>query len=211
MAYQNSLRQQMVKCCQRLDQLGFVAATDGNVSARLDDGRIMITPSMLPKGEVKESQLLICNPEGMVLAGRGKPSSEIKMHLYAYRMRPDIKAIVHAHPPAATGFATAGISLTDPVLPEVVLTVGSVPLAKYATPSTDEVPKSIAPYIKKQNAILLANHGVLTLGKDLTEALHRMERVEHLARIMLAARQLGGARKLNRNQIKKLLDTFKII
>lgn len=205
------IRYQIIKTCLRLDQLGFVAATDGNVSVKLDSGRIMITPSLLPKGEIEESQLLICNPEGRVLAGRGKPSSEIKMHLYAYRMRPDIKAVVHAHPPAATGFAAAGISLIDPVLPEVILTVGPVPLAKYATPSTDEVPRSIAPYIKKHNAILLANHGVLTFGQDLTEALHRMERVEHLARIMLAANQLGGARKLNKNQIKKLLDTFKII
>jgi len=211
MLYQNLSRQQIIQACRRLDQLGFVAATDGNVSARLDGGRIMITPSMLPKGEIKESKLLICNSEGRVLAGRGKPSSEIKMHLYTYRMRPDIKAVVHAHPPVATAFATAGIALTDPVLPEVVLTVGPVPLAKYATPSTDEVPKSIAPYIKKHNAILLANHGVLTMGKDVTEALHRMERVEHLARIMLAAGQLGGARKLNKNQIKKLLDTFKFI
>ncbi|MDQ7798878.1 MAG: class II aldolase/adducin family protein [Candidatus Edwardsbacteria bacterium] len=211
MVYQNSLRQQMVKCCQRLDQLGFVAATDGNVSARLDGGGIMITPSMLSKGEIKGSQLLICNLEGKTLAGRGRPSSEIKMHLYAYRMRPDIKAVVHAHPPAATAFATAGIPLTDPVLPEVILTVGPVPLAKYATPSTDEVPRSIAPHIKKHNAILLANHGVLTLGKDVAEALHRMERVEHLARVMLAAGQLGGAKKLDKKQIKKLLDTFKII
>ncbi len=143
------------------------------------------------------------------MAGRGNPSSEIKMHLYVYRMRPDIKAVVHAHPPTATAFATAGISLTDPVLPEVMLTVGPVPLTKYATPSTDEVPKSIAPYIKKNNAILLANHGVLTLGKDVTEALHRMERVEHLAKIILVAEQLGGARKLNKNQLNKLLDTFK--
>lgn len=211
MVYQNSLRKQIVKCCQRLDQLGFVAATDGNVSARLDDGRIMITPSMLSKGEIKESQLLICNPEGSVLAGRGKPSSEIKMHLYVYRMRPDIKAVVHAHPTTSTAFAAAGIPLLDPVLPEVILTVGPVPLAKYATPSTDEVPRSIAPYIKTHNAILLANHGVLTFGNNLDEALHRMERVEHLARIMLTARQLGGARKLNKNQIKKLLDTFKFI
>ncbi len=211
MIYQSALRQQIIKCCRRLDQLGFVAATDGNVSVKLDGSRILITPSMLSKGEIEKSQLLICSPDGKVLAGKGEPSSEIKMHLYVYRMRPDIKAIVHAHPPAATGFAAAGRALTDPVLPEVILTVGPVPLAKYATPSTDEVPKSIAPYIKKHNAILLANHGVLTLGKDVAEALHRMERVEHLARIMLTAGQLGGAKKMNKNQIKKLLDSFKII
>ncbi|MBU1355851.1 MAG: class II aldolase/adducin family protein [Candidatus Edwardsbacteria bacterium] len=211
MLYQNLLRQQIIKACRRLDQLGFVAASDGNVSSRVDDKDILITPSGLAKGELGPEQILLTDIEGRIIRGEGSTSSEIKMHLYAYRMRPDIKAVVHAHPPTATGFATAGISLTDPVLPEVILTVGPVPLAKYATPSTDEVPKSIAPYIKKHNAILLANHGVLTLGKDVTEALHRMERVEHLAKIMLVAGQLGGARKLNKNQLNKLLDTFKFI
>ena len=211
MLYQNLSRQQIIKACRRLDQLGFVAASDGNVSSRVDDKDILITPSGLAKGELGPDQILLTDIEGRIIRGEGSASSEIKMHLYVYRMRPDIKAVVHAHPPTATGFATAGISLTDPILPEVVLTVGPVPLAKYATPSTNEVPKSIAPYIKKHNAILLANHGVLTLGKDVTEALHRMERVEHLAKIMLVAGQLGGARKLNKTQLRKLLDTFKFI
>jgi L-fuculose-phosphate aldolase len=201
----------IVIACRRLDHLGFVAATDGNVSVRLDDGRILITPSMLAKGEIKESQLLVCNMEGKVLAGKGKASSEIKMHLYAYRLRPDINAVVHAHPPVATGFATAGKVLTEPTLPEVILTVGPVPLARYATPSTDEVPGSIAPYVKKHNAMLLSNHGVLALGKDVTEALHRMERVEHLAKVTLVAEQLGGPKKLSKKELKTLLDTFNII
>lgn len=199
------IKKQIIKTCRRLDQLGFVAATDGNVSARLDDGRILITPSMLAKADIIEGQLLVCNMEGKVLIGKGTASSEIKMHLYAYRMRSDVRAIVHAHPPTATGFATAGISLADPVLPELVLTVGTVPLAKYATPSTEEVPKSIAPYIKKHNAILLANHGVLTMGKDITEALHRMERVEHLAKVLLTAKQVGFPRTINKKEIGKLL------
>jgi len=211
MANDKYLRRQVIKACQRLDRLGFVAATDGNISVKFDAERILITPSMLPKGEIKESQLLVCNMEGKVLAGKGKASSEIKMHLYAYRLRSDIKAVVHAHPPVATGFATAGISLTEPVLPEVILTVGPIPLARYATPSTDEVSKSISPYIKKHNAMLLSNHGVLALGKDITEALNRMERVEHLAKIMLTAGLLGGARKLNKKELQALLDTFKII
>ena len=211
MANDKLLRHQVIKACQRLDHLGFVAATDGNVSSRLDDDRILITPSMLPKGDIKASQLLVCNMEGKILSGKGKASSEIKMHLFAYRMRPDIKAVVHAHPPAATAFSTAGKALTEPVLPEVILSVGPVPLARYATPSTDEVPRSISPYIKKHNAILLSNHGVLAMGKDITEALHRMERVEHLAKIILTAGLLGGARKLNKKELQVLLDTFKII
>lgn len=205
------LRNQIINVCRRLDQLGFVAATDGNVSVRLDDGRILITPSMLAKGEIKGSLLLVCNMEGKVLSGKGKASSEIKMHLYAYRIRPDIKAVVHAHPPTATGFATAGKAMTEPFLPEVILTVGPIPLARYATPSTEEVPKSIAPYIKKHNAMLLSNHGVLALGKDVTEALYRMERVEHQAKVLLAAKQLGGPRKLDKKELLALLDTFKII
>jgi L-fuculose-phosphate aldolase len=201
-----SSKKQIIKVCQRLDTLGFVPATDGNVSVRLSKDKILITPSMLAKGEIKESQLLLTDLEGRVLQGKGRPSSEIKMHLHAYRMRPDIKAIVHTHPPFATAFAAAGKSLMAPLLPEVVLLVGPVPLAKYATPSTDEVPRSIAPLIKKHQVILLANHGVLALGKDLGEALQRTERTEHLAKITFLARSLGGERRLVKKEIIKLLD-----
>ncbi len=199
-------RKEMVRVCRQLDALGFVPATDGNVSVRLDGGRILITPSMLRKGNIKESQLLVTDLEGKVLAGRGKPSSEIKMHLYTYKMRPDIKAIVHAHPPFATAFAAAGLDLRAPLLPEVVLTVGPVPLAPYATPSTEEVPRSIAPLIKKHQALLLANHGVLALGRNLEEALQRMERVEHLAKISFLAREIKRPQYLNKKQLQGLLD-----
>ena len=199
-------RKEILRVCRKLDALGFVPATDGNVSARLDGKRILITPSLLRKGDVRESQLLATDMAGKVLAGRGRPSSEIKMHLYAYKMRPDVKAIVHAHPPFATAFAAAGLDLTAPLLPEVVLTVGPVPLAKYATPSTEEVPRSIAPFIKKHQALLLANHGVLALGQNLEEALQRMERVEHLAKISFLALILGRPKHLNKIQLQGLLD-----
>ncbi|MDP2808081.1 MAG: class II aldolase/adducin family protein [bacterium] len=199
-------RKEILRVCRKLDALGFVPATDGNVSVRLDDKRILITPSMLRKGDIKESQLLVTAMEGRVLAGRGKPSSEIRMHLYAYKMRPDVKAIVHAHPPFATAFAAAGLDLKAPLLPEVVLTVGPVPLAPYATPSTEEVPRSIALLIKKHQALLLANHGVLALGQNLEEALQRMERVEHLAKISFLARALARPKYLNKKQVKKVLD-----
>ncbi|MBI4727830.1 class II aldolase/adducin family protein [candidate division TA06 bacterium] len=201
-----SFKKQIIGVCQRLDALGFVPATDGNVSARLDEKRILITPALLRKGDIKESQLLVTDLEGRVLKGRGRPSSEIRMHLYAYKMRPDITAIVHAHPPYATAFAAAGLDIKAPLLPEVVLTVGPVPLAPYATPSTEEVPRSIAPLIKKHQALLLANHGVLTLGKNLDGALQRMERVEHLAKIAFLARALKRPQYLNEKQVKKLLD-----
>jgi L-fuculose-phosphate aldolase len=202
----STLKKQMIRVCQRLDALGFVPATDGNVSVRMGRDRILITPSMLPKGEIRESQLLVTDLEGKVLQGLGRPSSEIKMHLYAYRMRPEVKAIVHAHPSFATAFAAAGRSLTAPLLPESVILVGPVPLAKYATPSTGEVPRSMAPLIKKHQALLLANHGVLALGGDLSQALQRMERVEHLAKISFMARALGGGKVLNKKDIAKLLD-----
>lgn len=202
----NVTRKDILRVCRKLDSLGFVPATDGNVSVRLDDKRVLITPSMLRKGDIKESQLLVTDMAGKVLSGRGRPSSEIKMHLYAYKVRPDIKAIVHAHPPFATAFACAGMDLTAPLLPEVVLTVGPVPLAPYATPSTDEVPRSMAPLIKKHQALLLANHGVLALGRDLEEALQRMERVEHLARVSFLAQALARPKYLNKKQLQSLLD-----
>jgi L-fuculose-phosphate aldolase len=202
----STIKKDIVWVCRKLEALGFVPATDGNVSVRLDSKSILITPSMLRKGDIKESQLLVTDLEGKVLEGKGRPSSEIKMHLYAYKMRPDIKAIVHAHPPFATAFAAAGLDLRAPLLPEVVLTVGPVPLAPYATPSTDEVPRSIAPLIKKHQALLLANHGVLALGQSLEEALQRMERVEHLAKISLLARLLKRPQYLNKKQLQGLLD-----
>ena len=201
-----SLKKQIIKVCQRLESLGFVPATDGNVSARLDGKSILITPSMLRKGDIRESQLLVTDMAGKVLEGKGRPSSEIKMHLYAYKMRPDVMAIVHAHPPFATAFAAAGLDLKAPLLPEVALTVGPVPLAKYATPSTEEVPRSIAPLLKKHQALLLANHGVLALGQSLDEALQRMERVEHLAKISFLAKILGRPAFLNKKKLQGLLD-----
>jgi len=199
-------RKEILRVCRKLDALGFVPATDGNVSARLDGKSILITPSMLPKGEIRESQLLVTDMEGRVLQGRGRPSSEIRMHLYAYKMRPDVKAIVHAHPPFATAFAAAGLDLIAPLLPEVVLTVGPVPLARYATPSTEAVPRSIAPLIKKHQALLLANHGVLALGNNLNEALQRLERVEHLAKVSFLARAIKRPQYLNKKQLQGLLD-----
>lgn len=202
----NVTRKEIIRVCRKLDALGFVPATDGNVSVRLGDKRILITPSLLRKGDIRGSQLLVADLDGKVLTGRSRPSSEIKMHLYAYKMRPDIRAVVHAHPPFATAFACAGMDLKAPLLPEVVLTVGPVPLAPYATPSTEEVPRSIAPLIKKHQALLLANHGVLALGRNLEEALQRIERVEHLAKISFLAGILGRAKYLNKKQLDCLLD-----
>ncbi|RKY58435.1 MAG: class II aldolase/adducin family protein, partial [Candidatus Latescibacterota bacterium] len=134
------LRRDIIHVCQRMYQRGYVAANDGNVSARVSEDRILITPSGMSKGFIREDQLILCDMEGKVISGNLKPSSELPMHLMVYRERPDVNAVVHAHPVVATGFAVAGIPLAQCVLPEVVLTVGAVPVAEYGTPSTEEVP-----------------------------------------------------------------------
>ncbi len=202
------LKSEIIFVCRRLDSLGFVPATDGNVSARYGRGRLLITPSLVSKGTVKAGQLLAVDERGRVLSGKGKPSSEMKMHLEVYRQRPEVGAVVHAHPPAATAFAACGKGLVRPILPEAVVMLGPVPLARYATPSTEEVPKSISKLVKKHQAVLLANHGVLTYGKNLQEALDRMERLEHLARVALVSSLLGGAKTLSSKDLAALRRLF---
>ncbi|MDI6740611.1 MAG: class II aldolase/adducin family protein [Candidatus Edwardsbacteria bacterium] len=202
------VQQQIITACRRLDQLGFVPATDGNVSARIGRDEILITPTMVPKRTMQQSQLLVVGMDGKVKQGTGKPTSEMRMHLTAYWLRPDIAAIVHAHPPVATGFAAARLGLTEPILPEAVLTLGPVPLAQYATPSTEEVAKSIEKLIALHDALLLANHGVPAVGSCLEDAMQRMERVEHLAKVSLVAALLGGAAALNAGDIAKLKAAY---
>ncbi|MCU0606600.1 MAG: class II aldolase/adducin family protein [Candidatus Edwardsbacteria bacterium] len=202
------MRQQLVDACRRLDQLGFVPATDGNVSLRIGRDEVLITPTMAPKRLVQPSQLLVVGMDGRVRQGSGRPSSEMKMHLAAYWLRPDVGAVVHAHPPIATGFAAARLPLTDPLLPEAVATLGPVPLAEYATPSTDEVPRSIEKLVAVCNALLLANHGALAVGAGVAEAMDRMERVEHLAKVTLVARLLGGAAPLGAGDVARMLATL---
>lgn len=204
----DGLRKEIIRVCRRLDMLGFVPATDGNVSARTGRGHLLITPSMVPKGSVRPGQLLAVDLGGRAISGKGQASSEIKMHLKVYRQRPDVGAVVHAHPPAATAFAACRKPLDMPVLPEAVVMLGSVPLARYATPSTEEVPRAISKLVKRNNALLLANHGVLTYGNNLQEAMERMERVEHLARVVLVSKLLGGAKTLSAAQRAVLKRLF---
>ncbi|MFH1503006.1 MAG: class II aldolase/adducin family protein [Candidatus Eisenbacteria bacterium] len=205
MASDFRIRADIVETGRRIWQRGYVAANDGNLSVRLSDGRILITPTGRSKGFLEPDDLVVVDARGRKLAGALEATSELQMHLFAYEARPDVVAVVHAHPPRATGFAVAGVHLAQCVLPEVILTLGGVPLAEYATPSTPEVPASIERYIRSYNAILLRSHGVLTLGKDIYEAYFRMETVEHFAEITLAARALGGAAPLSRDEVQKLL------
>ncbi len=195
----------LVSSGRRLDALGFAPATDGNVSARLGTDRFLLTPAGMEKGSLAPEDLIVVDLAGRVVEGEGRPSTETPMHLLCYRKRGDVGGVVHAHPPVATAFAAAGAPLDAPVMPEIVLTVGPVPLVPYATPGTEELARALEPWIDHHDAFLLASHGVLTLGRDVREALHRMERVEHLAKVTLAARLLGGPRALTDAQVVSLL------
>jgi L-fuculose-phosphate aldolase len=189
---------------RRLYAHGYTASNDGNISVRLDDSRLLMTPKSVCKGFMSADMMCITDLEGRKLQGDRDPSSEMKMHLEVYRQRPDAKAVVHAHPPIATGFAVAGIPLDRAVLAEVVTTLGSVPIADYATPSTNELPEAVRKYVKTHDGMLLANHGALTLGADLFAAYYKMETIEHFAKISLVARLLGGERLLSREEVFRL-------
>ncbi|MDR0884513.1 MAG: class II aldolase/adducin family protein [Oscillospiraceae bacterium] len=191
---------------QKLWQQGWVAANDGNISVKLAADRFLATPTGVSKSLLTPEMLLLVDATGQPCAGSvGHPSSEIKMHMKCYELREDVGAVVHAHPPAATGFAVAGLPLDGYNMIETVVTLGSVPLTPYGTPSTEEVPAAIAPFLADHDALLLENHGALTVGADLMTAYYRMETLELWAKISLNARLLGGAKELSRENIDKLL------
>jgi L-fuculose-phosphate aldolase len=202
------LRQEMVRVGRLLWERGYVAATDGNLSARLPSDRLLVTASGLSKGFLSDEDMVVMRLDGeLVSSYRGKgqqPSSEISMHLEVYRQRPDVNAVVHAHPPLATAFSIAGVSLARCVIPEVIVTMGGIPTAEYATPGTPEVSASIRQAIQDYDAIILAHHGSLTVGSTLWEAYLRLEKVEHTAAITLAAHQLGRVNALSPQAVEKL-------
>ncbi len=204
----SDLAHHIVAVCRDLYQKGFVTATDGNVSARLPNGNILTTPTSVNKGRVREFDLVEVTPDGEPVKAGQVPSMELGMHLLVYRERPDVHAVVHAHPTYATGFATARIPLDQPLFPEVIFGLGAIPLAEFATPSTSEVSASIAPFVKTSSAILLMNHGVVTYGHDLDDAYFKMEKVEHAAHIIFVARMLGGEKPLTAEQVQKLTAAF---
>jgi len=198
------LRADIVEVGRRMYARGYTASNDGNISVRLDPGRLLMTPRSVCKGFMEPSMMCITDLEGKKLAGERDPSSEMQMHLEVYRQRPDVNAVVHAHPPVATAFAVAGIPLDRAVLAEVVTTLGSVPIAEYATPSTKALPEAVRKYVKAHDGMLLANHGALTLGADLFSAYYKMETIEHFANISFVARMLGGERLLSRDEVVRL-------
>ena len=202
------LRKQMVEVGRRMYQKGLVVATEGNISVRLAPQRILMTPTGAWKGFLNPADMVVVDLDGPARPQASqpgpRPSMEYPMHRGIYRVRADVRAIVHAHPPVATGFAVAGIPLDQPILAEAVLVLGPVPVVPYATPATDALPEAIAPYAAKHQALLLGNHGAVTMGRDLWEAYTRMEILEHLAVIQLTARLLGRADAIPPAEIQKL-------
>ena len=197
-------REDIVRYGKCLYERGFIAATDGNLSVRLDDNRLLITPTCVCKGYMQAEDLVIIDLDGKRLEGHRNVSSEVAMHLLIYRSRPDVWGIVHAHPPTATGFAAAGIALDQPLISEVVLTLGSVPLARYACPGTNDLSDSLRPFVAGHNAILMANHGVVAYGDGLDQAFMHMETVEHFAKIALVARTIGQPQSIAPEEVRKL-------
>ncbi len=195
----------IVQYGRMLHENGFVAATDGNLSVRLDEDRLLVTPTCICKGRMRASDMVIVDMQGKRLAGKRIVSSEIAMHLLIYRLRPDVHGIVHAHPPTATGFAASGYGLSRPLVCEVVVGLGSIPLARYGTPGTPELTDALEPLIPQHDAILMANHGVVTFGSSLESAYMKMEIVEHFAKISLVTHLLGNAQPLGEKEVEKLV------
>ncbi len=204
MTTESSLRGDIVEVGRRMYARGYTASNDGNISVRLDANHLLMTPKGVAKGFMSPDMMCITDLEGRKLQGDRDPSSEMLMHLEVYQQRPDVQAVVHAHPPTATGFAVAGIPLTRAVLAEVLTTLGSIPIAEYATPSTNELPAAVRKYIRAHDGMLLANHGALTVGADLFAAYFKMETIEHFAKISLVARLLGRENLIAREEVERL-------
>ena len=199
-------RDDIVHFGRLLHQTGLVAATDGNLSVRLEDGGFLCTPTLMSKGMMTADDLVVVDSRGHKISGDRNVSSEIAMHLFIYRNRPDVGAVVHAHPPTATGFAAAGMPLDSALCSEIVITLGTVPLANYETPGTPELAEALAPLVGDHDAILMANHGVVTYGEDLLSAYMNMETVEHYAKIALVTHMLGKQKPLSETNLSKLRE-----
>ena len=197
-------RRDIVDVCRAVYQRGWIASTDGNVSVRLGPDRVLATPTSIHKGRMTEGDLIVVDMRGEVVHGSRKPSSELRMHLAAYEERPDVRAVVHAHPTNCIAFSLAGVSLAQCLLPEIVFTFGSIPTTAYTTPTTDEVPDEIRKWLRDFDSMILDRHGSLTVGADVHAAYDKLERMEHVAEITFRARQLGPLRPLTPEQIARL-------
>jgi len=207
-----ALREEIVRVCRLVWEKGFVAASDGNASVRLGRDRLLVTPSGLSKGFLSASDVVLTDLEGKPVRSfyrgdaRRKPTSEIVLHVEVYRQRPDVRAVLHAHPPLAIAFTIAGISLAQCVLPEVVVNLGSIPTTAYATPATAQGGEVIRDLIRDHDALILDRHGTVTVGPTLFDAYMKLEKIEHLAHVTLAARQLGRVGLLPQEEVRKLVE-----
>ncbi|QTL96728.1 class II aldolase/adducin family protein [Iocasia frigidifontis] len=203
------LKEDICEVGRRIYTNGFVAANDGNISVRINDKEVLTTPTGVSKGFMTSDMIVKVDMDGNVISGKLKPSSELKMHLDVYKNREDVKSVVHAHPPTATGFAVAGIPLNEMIMPEVIISLGTVPIAKYGTPSTMEIPEAVRKYLDCYDGFLLENHGALTVGTDLFNAYFKMETIELAAKINLTARQLGGVKEISPKNVDRLYEIRK--
>ena len=201
-----ALRREIVTVCRRLYERGLIAGPDGNISVRVGSNRILVTPSGMSKVDVEPDDLVEVTLQGERVAGYRAPSSEVNLHVRIYSRRPDVQAVVHAHPPVATGFALAGEGFEANLLPEVTVQLGRVPVVPYATPGTGALPDACEPYLDSHDAFLMANHGAVTTGPSLLLAHQRMESLEHAARIVLTARLLGTVNVLTPAQVAELMS-----
>ena len=201
---ESALRKQMVETCRQMNATGINQGTAGNLSVRLDRDRLLITPTGMSKRLLRSADIVIVDLRGHLLAGSRNATSELSMHLAIYHLRPDVHAVVHSHPPVATAFACSGRGLDDSLCQEAIMTLGAVPLARYATTGTDEVAASLAPFIPTHDAILMENHGAVTCGATLLQAFLCTETLEHLAQVALACHQLGSPRPLAASQVEQL-------
>lgn len=202
------IKDQMCDVCHKMWQLGWVAANDGNVSVKLEDGTFLATPTGISKSFITPEKIVHIDKDANIIEANGdyRPSSEIKMHLRCYKEREDVGAVLHAHPPVATGYAVANVPLDEYSMIETVIAIGSIPVTPYGTPSTYEVPDAIAPYLGEHDVVLLQNHGALSVGADLLTAYYRMETLELFAKISLNVHLLGGAKEISRPNIDKLIS-----
>jgi L-fuculose-phosphate aldolase len=205
MTSERQYRREIVLFGRALHERSYVAAMDGNLSVRLNERQILATPTAMCKSMMKPSDLVVVDMDGKRVEGRREVSSEIAMHLLIYKLRPDVRGVVHAHPATATGFAAAGMALNQPLVCEVVIGLGSIPLAKYGTPGTPELTDALEPLVRDYDAILMSNHGVVAYGADLHHAYMKMETVEHFAQIALVTHLLGRQQPLGREDLGKLM------
>jgi L-fuculose-phosphate aldolase len=199
------LRRDLVEVCRRLHERRLIGAGEGNVSCRLGPDRLLVTPSGASKGHLRPAELAIVDLQGRKIRGRGRPSTELLMHLAAYAARPDVGAVVHAHPLTAVAFTVAGVAPPNDLLPEAVLVLGRIAVSPFATPGTDEVPRSLSPFWKGHDVILLERHGALALGRDLFQALDRMETLERVCEVAARARALGSCEPLPARAVEKVI------